>query len=145
MKPLTCEWVEKAEGHFVTAQRGMRAVKAPNYDAAGLHSRQCVENYLKAHLQESSTYFPKTHDLHELLHLLMAIDANWSAFQMPCRVLAAYTIDSCLPGDFATRKVALQALRLCRAVRTNARHGFGLAEQQKPQRKPEMFLAASGS
>jgi hypothetical protein len=34
MKPLTREWVKKAEGDFATAQRELRARKSPNYDSA---------------------------------------------------------------------------------------------------------------
>jgi hypothetical protein len=32
MKPLTQEWVDKAEGDFSTAGRELRARKDPNYD-----------------------------------------------------------------------------------------------------------------
>jgi HEPN domain-containing protein len=53
MKPLTREWIEKAEGDFATASREMRARKFPNYDAACFHSQQCVEKYFKALLQET--------------------------------------------------------------------------------------------
>ena len=42
MKPLTCEWVVKAEGDLATASRELRARKAPNYDAACFHSQQRV-------------------------------------------------------------------------------------------------------
>jgi hypothetical protein len=33
MNPLTLEWIEKAEGDFLTAGREFRARNAPNYDA----------------------------------------------------------------------------------------------------------------
>jgi len=33
MNSIVSEWVEKAEGDFQTAEREMRARKAPNYDA----------------------------------------------------------------------------------------------------------------
>jgi HEPN domain-containing protein len=44
MKPLTQEWVKKAEGDFATAERELRARKNPNYDAVCFHAQQCVEN-----------------------------------------------------------------------------------------------------
>ena len=50
MNGLVHEWVEKAEGDFQSAQRELRARKAPNYDAAFFHSQQCAEKYLKAFL-----------------------------------------------------------------------------------------------
>ena len=45
MNPLTLEWVEKAEGDWLTAQREYRARKAPNYDAACFHAQQVAEKY----------------------------------------------------------------------------------------------------
>ena len=57
MKPLTKEWVDKAEGDFITARRELRARKAPNYDAACFHAQQCAEKYLKARLQEEGIAF----------------------------------------------------------------------------------------
>jgi HEPN domain-containing protein len=50
MKPLTREWIDKAEGDFATARREIRIRKAPNYDAVCFHAQQCVEKYLKARL-----------------------------------------------------------------------------------------------
>jgi hypothetical protein len=34
MNPLVAEWVEKAEGDYVSALREVRARKSPNYDSA---------------------------------------------------------------------------------------------------------------
>jgi len=48
MKPLTSEWVEKAEGDLATAKREIRVRKAPNFDAVCFHAQQCAEKYLKA-------------------------------------------------------------------------------------------------
>jgi hypothetical protein len=38
MTPLTLEWVGKAEGDFVTANREFRSRKSPNYDAVCFHA-----------------------------------------------------------------------------------------------------------
>ena len=67
MKPLTSEWVEKAEGDFATASREIRVRKSPNYDAVCFHTQQCAEKYLKAFLQEAEIPFGKTHHLIALL------------------------------------------------------------------------------
>ena len=40
MKPITLEWVAKAEGDWNTAQREYRARQRPNYDAACFHAQQ---------------------------------------------------------------------------------------------------------
>ena len=74
MKPITLEWVEKAEGDYASAQRELRARKSPNYDSACFHAQQCAEKYLKARLQEAEISFPKTHDLTKLLDLLLPVE-----------------------------------------------------------------------
>ena len=48
MKPLTREWVSKAEGDYATARREVRARRQPNFDAACFHAQQCAEKYIKA-------------------------------------------------------------------------------------------------
>jgi HEPN domain-containing protein len=64
MKPTTLEWIDKAEGDFVTAQMSYRARKNPNPDAACFHAQQCAEKYLKARLEEADLAVPKTHNLY---------------------------------------------------------------------------------
>lgn len=59
MKPLTHEWVMKAEGDFAMVEREARARKSPNYDGLCFHAQQCVEKYLKARLCEAGIEFPK--------------------------------------------------------------------------------------
>ena len=50
MKPITQEWIDKAEGDWATLMREYRARKNPNYDAVCFHAQQCAEKYLKARL-----------------------------------------------------------------------------------------------
>ena len=66
MKPITQEWINKAEADFATAQRELQVQQRPNYDAVCFHAQQCIEKYLKACLQEESIAFTKTHDLNRL-------------------------------------------------------------------------------
>lgn len=63
MKPLTHEWINKAEGDFAAASREIRVRKSPNYDAVCFHAQQCAKKYLKALLQEAEIPFGKTHHL----------------------------------------------------------------------------------
>ena len=55
MKPLTREWVKKAEGDFVTASREFRSRSSPNFDAVCFHAQQCAEKYMKVQLIGSSS------------------------------------------------------------------------------------------
>ena len=81
MKPLTREWVEKAEQDWNSLHREIRARKNPNYDAACFFAQQCVEKYLKARLNEGSVQFHKTHDLEALLNQALALKPLWTAFR----------------------------------------------------------------
>jgi HEPN domain-containing protein len=53
MKPITREWISKAEGDWNAAGTLFRARKHPNYDGACFHTQQCAEKYLKAKLEET--------------------------------------------------------------------------------------------
>jgi len=126
MLALTREWVEKAEGDFLTAQREYRARKSPNYDAVCFHSQQCVEKYLKALLQESSIAFGKTHDLAVLLNLLLATHPAWSVYLPTMRTLSVYAVEFRYPGITADKAMAKSALSLCREFRKQTRTELGL-------------------
>jgi len=67
MKREVIEWVDKAEGDFVSAKREYQARKKPNFDATCFHAQQSAEKYLKAYLQALNIPIPKTHDLVRLL------------------------------------------------------------------------------
>jgi HEPN domain-containing protein len=77
MKPITQEWVDKAEGDFATAQREINVEDKPNYDAVCFHSQQCIEKYLKACLQENNIAFGRTHDLTKLLDAFLTVEPSW--------------------------------------------------------------------
>jgi HEPN domain-containing protein len=81
MKPLTCEWIAKAEGDYLTACRERRVRRLPNYDAVCFHAQQATEKYLKARLQDADIAFEKTHNLIHLLDLVLAVEPTWDAFR----------------------------------------------------------------
>ena len=70
MKKLTKEWVAKAEADFVVANE-LRQVQPPVYDARCFHCQQAAEKYLKALLVELGAAVPRTHNLDDLLALLL--------------------------------------------------------------------------
>jgi len=126
MKPLTREWVEKAEGDFLVAAQIMRGRKQRVYDAACFHAQQSVEKYFKARLSEAGVAFPKTHDLVALLKLLLALEPLWSVFLPHAHVLADYAVDFRYPGDTATLAEARLALKYCKSIRREVRSSLGL-------------------
>ena len=80
MKPMTAEWVSKAEGDFAVLERECRARKNPCYDGACFHAQQCAEKYLKARLCEAGIGASKIHDLVALLEQIMDAEPAWEMF-----------------------------------------------------------------
>ena len=126
MKPITLEWIDKAEGDWVTAQREMRARKLPNFDATCFHAQQCVEKYLKARLEEAGIPFGKTHNLIALVTLTLAVEPTWTILQPHLNALNVYAVTYRYPGTSASKADANDALKACREVRRQVRLGFGL-------------------
>jgi HEPN domain-containing protein len=127
MKPLTREWVDKAEGDFITARRELRARKAPNYDAACFHAQQCAEKYLKARLQEEGIAFSRTHDLASLLDLLLPVEPSWAVMRSDLDRLTSYAVEFRYPGISADKAMSRRAVDVCRNVRHRVRASLGVA------------------
>ena len=127
MKPITAEWVEKAEEDFLTANREANAAPRPNNNASVYHSQQCIEKYLKARLVEAGLPFPRTHDLARLLNLLLPVEPGWQAYQAPLSGLSALSINVRYPGLHATPTDASQALQTAADVRRVVRASLGFA------------------
>ena len=98
MNPLTLEWVDKAEGDYLTANREYRVRKAPNYDAVCFHAQQASEKYLKAVLQENAKSIPRIHSLAELLALVSKIDPSYLMVQVDLNIMETYAVQFRYPG-----------------------------------------------
>jgi HEPN domain-containing protein len=126
MKPLTHEWVEKAEGDFLVASQIMRRKKQRVFDAACFHCQQTVEKYFKARLIEEGLSFPKTHDLVELLELLQPVEPLWASYEAAAKKLTEYAVNLRYPGEDATLAEATLALKNCKSLRAEVRRSLGL-------------------
>lgn len=126
MNPLTREWVEKAEGDFATANRELRARKAPNYDAACFHAQQCAEKYLKGLLQEWGIPFGKTHNLAVLLEAVAARDPSFEWLRPDLEALTVFAVVFRYPGETADKSTARKALAYCGTIRSKVREILGL-------------------
>lgn len=127
MKPITVEWVQKAEGDYLTAQRESQAPVAPNFDAAVFHAQQRVEKYLKARLLEAGTALPKTHDLEALLVLLLPHEPSWSILRPALQALTSIGIEVRYPGTTASGSDAQDALNTATQARSLVRASLGLS------------------
>jgi len=126
MTPLTQEWIDKAEGDWGTASREIRVRNNPNYDAVCFHTQQCAEKYLKGFLQNAGVAFPKTHDLLNLLNLILPIEPGFARLLNELTVLMTFAVDSRYPNFSATKIEAKEAVKHCRLVRTIVRQSFNL-------------------
>ena len=126
MKPITREWVKKAENDFKVACQILRRRKEVVPDAACFHCQQCVEKYLKARLLEAGIGFPRTHDLLQLLNACLPVDPLWSAYSKVVDGMTDYAVDFRYPGHSATLREAKLALKHCRYLRAEARRSLGL-------------------
>ena len=127
MNPLTVEWVQKAEGDFISARRELCARRYPNFDSCCFHSQQCVEKYLKARLQEAALPFPRTHDLSDLLDLALPIEPAWRLVRADLRLLAVFAVHLHYPGQTASKQMAQDAFNRARSFRKLARSSLVLA------------------
>lgn len=126
MKPITDEWIAKAEGDFAMMERECQVQENPNYDGICFHAQQCAEKYLKARLCEAGITFNKIHDLTALLEQALAIEPAWETFREDLAYLSDFAITFRYPGESADEESALDARQRCRLFRNAARNAFGL-------------------
>ena len=104
------EWIAKADGDLVTAERELRARKLPNYDASCFHSQQCAEKYLKAIMVQNGIRFRKIHDLRELLTLVLKKYPELELISDLLSELTPHAVATRYPGYDATREIAKEAV-----------------------------------
>lgn len=126
MKPITREWISKAEADWNSAGILFRARKHPDYDGACFHTQQCAEKYVKARLEEAGIAFRKTHDLEKLLNLALSVEPAWSVLGQDLNFLTDFAVDYRYPGGSATKSEAKEAITRCGNVRRVVRRAFGL-------------------
>jgi HEPN domain-containing protein len=125
MNPLTLEWAQKADGDHAAA-KFLTQAPSPVNDAICFHAQQCVEKYLKAWLQEANVAFRRTHDLEELLDLIIPTVPTWAAWKADFLILTAHAVDFRYPGKSSTASDAQHAINVCEHVRTEIRVNLGL-------------------
>jgi HEPN domain-containing protein len=126
MNELVQEWVQKAEGDFVSALREYSARKLPNYDAAGFHAQQSIEKYLKAWLQMHDIRFEKIHDLLALKELCLSSFSELESYKEDIGYLNQFSVAYRYPGDSASREQAKNAVTIMRKLRLVIKMKMGI-------------------
>lgn len=126
MKPLTAEWVQKAEDDWFVARKMLRVRERSVYDAVCFHAQQCAEKYLKAFLQENFSDIPKTHKLLDLLKLCKEIDPAFELLVSDLLVIERFSVNIRYPGVSADKEEAKAAYQAATATRQFLRQKLGL-------------------
>ena len=125
MKPMTAEWITKAEGDFAVMERECLVTNNPNFDGICFHAQQCAEKYLKARLCEAGAKFGKIHDLVALLDLVLEDEPAWESLREDLAYLSDFAVAFRYPGESADEESASDAQRRCRRFREAARDALG--------------------
>ena len=120
---FTCEWVQKADSDFKTAEHLFQS--GPAFaEGAAFHSQQAAEKYLKAFLVWHQIEFPKTHDIEALLKLAGEADKKIPEILREAIILTPYGVDYRYPGDYpeVSRTDAERAFQSAERVRAEIRN-----------------------
>jgi HEPN domain-containing protein/predicted nucleotidyltransferase len=126
MNPLTLEWIEKAEGDYITVKL-LEESPISSKDVICFHAQQCIEKYLKAWLQEANIPVPRTHNLEDLLNLIIPTFPAWSSWHPDFSTLSKHAVDFRYPGKSATANDAEHAMKICVQVREAVRETLKLS------------------
>ncbi|MBI1831868.1 MAG: HEPN domain-containing protein [Planctomycetes bacterium] len=127
MKSETAKCVRKAEEDWEGAHK-LADQKPPLRDLVCFHCQQAAEKFLKALLQEGGGVVPRTHDLEDLLDLLLPGDATLSSLRRMLSSLARYAVDYRYPDWRASKREMEAGLRHADRIRREARDRLGLNE-----------------
>ena len=129
MNPITIEWVEKAEGDFNAAEQ-LQYGPSPVYHVICFLAQQCVEKYLKAWLQENNMPIQRTHNLNDLLDLILPTIPEWRTWQTELSTLTKHAVDSRYPEEDATASNAENAMRISGKVREAVRSELKISNKE---------------
>ena len=125
MNPLALEWIRKADGDYTVMLLNHES-SAPVHDGICFHAQECIEKYLKAWLQEAEIPFSKTHNLRDLLGLIVPTIPAWDVWADDFAPFATHAVDFGYPGKSATTEDAQHAVRICTQVRQSVRERLHL-------------------
>ena len=117
-RELTQQWLAKAKQDFEVAQH-LVSQGADYFSAVGFHSQQAAEKYLKALLTHHQIEFPKTHNLGELLDLLVPVQPPTAGSLRDITALNPYGVEIRYPDDMleVTSEEAGEAVKLAGRAR----------------------------
>ena len=134
MKQTTKEWVRKAEADWVIARQSRRS-RIPLHDGVCFHCQQCAEKYLKALLAELAITIPRTHNLDDIGNVILPHQSGLSSLRRGLIFLTDFAVETRYPGENATKRQAVSALRWSERVRDACRRLLGIPPYRRRNRK----------
>jgi HEPN domain-containing protein len=98
----------------------------PLRDLVCFHCQQAAEKYLKALLQDLGVAIPKTHELEQLLDMLLPHHPKLASLRRALQALNRYSVEYRYPGERATSRMMKAALHNAQRVRDHVRKQLGL-------------------
>jgi HEPN domain-containing protein len=133
MRKATREWVRKAEADFRFAARTVRGAEQ-FHDQRCFLCQQSAEKYLKALLEELGQPIPRTHLLRDLLALLLPHHPPLRPYTRGLKFLTRFAVGVRYPGDNATKRQLVAALRWAGRVRETCRALLGVRPPRRRRR-----------
>ncbi len=105
--------------------------KVPVHDGVCFHCQQCAEKYLKGMMEELGLPVPKTHVVDLLLTALEPHHPTLRSLRRGLLFLSVFAVDTRYPGNSASKRQAVAALRWADRVRRRARALLGIRERPR--------------
>lgn len=129
INPLTLEWVERAEGDFLAATQLYRGPNPVNHVICFL-AQQCVEKYLKAWLQEMNIPIIRTHNLTQILDLILLTIPEWKAWKSGLSNLSEFAVETRYLADSPSQNDVVRSMETCEKVRKTTRAELKLPTEE---------------
>jgi HEPN domain-containing protein len=120
MKKAAREWVRKAESDYNLVLQ-VAETNEPFHDQVCFLCQQSAEKYLKALFAEPGRRLPRTHNLDDLLGVLLQHHPSLRSLRRGLIFLTDFAVDIRYPGERATKRPSNAALRWAGKVRNACR------------------------
>jgi HEPN domain-containing protein len=131
MKRTTREWVQKANVDLRGARK-LAPARPPMHDLVCFCCQQSAEKYLKAILVELGRSAPRTHNLEDLLGLLLPDYPQLKSLRRGLKFLIQFAVEARYPGFNASKSQAAAALRWAGRVADTCRSVLGIRPRKTP-------------
>ena len=112
---LISSWVEKGNRELITAKKLLK--ESGFKDIICFHAQQACEKILKAYLIHFNREYPKTHDIENLIELLLGFDPELKNWKENAVILSSYAVGIRYPDfDIPTQEDTEKAVEFSEEI-----------------------------